>query len=278
MKFFTKKAVFRTIAYSTFSIVVLVLAVVYIWSTIILNKTYPVPLNAVNIPRDSASIIEGKRLVQIEHCSDCHGTRLSGGNIESFTAPNLTRIIPTYSDAELERLLKYGVRKNGRSVYVMPIYMFHQLQDESFVKIIAYLRTLQVLPSTPGIPDENSFNFRRRLEIISGKIYPEMISPDIPRPYIYHDTTAVATGQYLAMTVCTSCHGADLKGITGFSTNLIIASAYPKDAFFKLLRTGVALGDRELVLMTKISRNNLHYLNDKEINDIYAYLKTKPTQ
>lgn len=253
------------------------LATVYIWSAVILNRRYNVPLTTVQIPGDSASVTEGKRLVGIEHCSDCHGARLSGGNIESFTAPNLTRVIPTYSDAELQRLLKYGVRKDGRSVYAMPIYMFHQLQDESYTKIIAYLRTLKPLPSTPGIPAENSYGFSRRLKVISGNIYPEIIAPEVPRPYIHHDTSAVALGQYLVMTACTSCHGADLKGFEGFSPDLIIASAYSEKDFFRLIRTGVALGDRELGLMTKITRNNLRYFNDREINAIYAYLRTKPT-
>lgn len=258
--------------------IALVVNTVYVWSTAILNRKYDVPLTSVNIPHDSASIHEGERLVRIEHCSDCHGARFTGGTIENFTAPNLTRVLPSYSDAELERLLKYGVRKDGRSVYAMPIYMYHQLQDESYTKIIAYLRTLKTLPSTPGIPDENSYSFPRRLKIINGDINPEIVKPDVPRQYIPEDTTCLSEGRYLAMTLCTSCHGADLKGFDGFSPNLIIASSYPEKDFFRLLRTGIALGDRELGLMSKITRNNLRYLNDDEINAIYAYLKTRPTR
>lgn len=273
-----KKNYIKRIGFYIAILIVLVLATVYIWSTLILDKTYDVPLSEVHIPNDSASLIEGKRLTQIEHYSDCHGARLSGGVIGKFIAPNLTEIVPTYSDPELKRLLEYGVKKDGHSVYEMPIFMYHQLQDESFAKIIAYLRTIQPLPSTPGIPAKNTYAFLRRLKLIKGRITPEMVKPDVPRPYLHYDTTQVAFGKYLAMTTCTSCHGENLKGIKGFSTDLVIAAAYPKEDFFKLLRTGVALGDRKLGLMTKIATNNLQYLNDNEINSIYAYLKTKPTQ
>lgn len=258
-------------------LIVTAIATVYIWSTLLLGKTYSIPLETVQVPHDSASIMEGHRLIRIEHCSDCHSTHLTGGRIENFTAPNLTQAIPTYSDPELLRLLKYGVRKDGRSVYAMPIYMFHQLKDESYIRMIAYLRTLETLPSTPGIPADNSYSFRRRLKIINGDIYPEIVKPDVPRQYIPKDTTQLSEGRYLAMTLCTSCHGPDLKGFEGFSPNLVIASAYPEKDFFRLIRTGIALGDRELGLMTQITRNNLHYMNDKEINAIYTYLKTKPT-
>lgn len=273
-----KKNYIKQIGFCIALLSVIFISAVYIWSTLILDKTYDIPLSEIQIPNDSASLIEGKRLMQIEHCSDCHGARLSGGVIEKFVAPNLTEIVPTYSNPELKRLLEYGVKKNGRSVFVMPIFMYHQLQDESFAKIIAYLRTIQPLPSTPGIPAKTTYGFLRRLKLINGKITPEMVKPDVPRPYLRYDTSKVAFGKYLAMTSCISCHGEDLKGIKGFSTNLIVAASYPKEDFFKLLRTGVALGDRKLGLMTKIANNNLKYLNDNEINSIYAYLKTKPTQ
>jgi mono/diheme cytochrome c family protein len=273
-----KKNYIKRISFYIAILVVLVFATVYIWSTLILDKTYDIPLSEVHIPHDSASLIEGKRLIRIEHCSDCHGARLSGGVIGKFIAPNLTEIIPTYSNGELERLLKYGVKKDGQSVYEMPIFMYHQLQDESFAEIIAYLRTIHPLPSTPGIPAKNTYGFLRRLKLIAGSITPGMIKPDVPRPYLHYDTSQVAFGKYLAMTSCTSCHGENLKGIKGFSTDLAIVSAYNKENFFRLLRTGVALGDRKLGLMTKIATNNLKYLNDNEINSIYAYLKTKPTQ
>jgi mono/diheme cytochrome c family protein len=260
------------------------LATIYIWSTVILNKTYNIPLAAVHIPKDSASIIEGARLVHIAHCGGCHGDNLTGKVFEdvkplaTLVAPNLTRVIPTYSNEEIKRLLRYGVKKNGHSLYIMPAFMYHELKEESVSKIIAYLRTLKPVQN-PGLPNESSFKFLGRLLLIRGKITPiaDMIAPNTEGKYVHCDTTQVSFGQYLAMSTCTACHGIDLKGVEGLGPNLIIAAAYKKEDFFKLIRTGVALGDRKLSLMSEVTKNYLCHLNDKEINSIYAYLKTKPT-
>ncbi len=271
------------------AIMILILAalsVIYIWSNAIIDKTYDVALTQVVVPEDSASVREGARLLHIEHCSDCHGARLTGQifpdaePLATLVAPNLTQIIPTYSNAEIERLLRDGVKKDGRSIFVMPSYMFRQLKEESILKIIAYLRTIQPLPTTPGLPRKSTFHFSWRLKLIEGKIQStaSMINPNSPRLYIPKDTMQISFGRYLAMTACTACHGPNLKGEEGFSPNLIIASAYSEKDFFRLIRTGTALGDRkDIGLMSRVAKNNLSYLNDKEISSIYAYLKTRPT-
>ncbi|HET7117163.1 MAG TPA: c-type cytochrome [Hanamia sp.] len=281
-----KRNYIKRIALTVISLIALAIAAIYIWSTAILDKTYHVPLTEVHIPTDSASIIEGARLTQIEHCSDCHGDHLTGAvfakrdHVAEFVAPDITKIIPTYSNEELERLLRYGVEKNGHSVYIMPADMYHQLKEESLVKIIAYLRTLHPLPPTQGIPLRTSYDFLGRLKLIEDKIRPiaSLIKPNSPRLYIPHDTTQASFGKYLVMTTCTVCHGKDLKGEEGVTPDLIIAAAYKKEEFFKLIRTGVALGDRKNIgMMSYVAKNYLSYLSDKEINSIYAYLKTKPT-
>jgi len=282
----TKKTFIKRIILSIVLLIVLALAVVYIWSTAILNKTYAAPLTEVHIPTDTASLREGERLAHIAHCGDCHGAQFTGNIVEKidhiaeFIAPDISQIIPTYSNEELERLLRYGVEKNGHSVYIMPAGMYHQLKEESLVKIIAYLRTVPPLPPTQGIPPRTTYDFLGRLKLIKGEITPiaSLIKPNSPRLYIPHDTTQLSFGKYLVMTTCTECHGRDLKGEEGFTPDLIIASAYKKEAFFKLIRTGVALGDRkDIGLMSHVAKNYLCYLNDKEINCIYAYLQTKPT-
>jgi len=68
-----------------------------------------------------------------------------------------------------------------------------------------------------------------------------------------------------------------LKGEEHLGPDLIIAASYSKEDFFKLIRTGVALGNRKLGLMSEVTKNYLSYMNDKEIESIYEYLQTKPT-
>jgi cytochrome c553 len=281
----TKKTIIKRITYSVISLVVLVLAIVYVWSILIVNKSFNVPLSGVTIPNDTASINEGHRLVQIAHCGDCHGEHFTGNvflkinHMGEIVAPNLTKVIPTYSNAELERVIRHGVKKNGHSVYIMPSYMYYQLKEESIVKIIAFLRTLRPEPDTLNGAKTN-FEFLGRIALIQKKIVPiaDLIDHHSPRKYIHYDTTEVAFGKYLAMTTCTSCHGVDLKGVVGLGPNLVIAASYKREDFCKLLHTGIALGGRNLDLMSHVARNNLCHLNENEMNCIYAYLKTKPTQ
>lgn len=284
----TIKKIIKTTAITLVSLIVVALGTLYLWSTIVLNKTYDIPLTEVHIPNDSVSIVEGARLAHIAHCGDCHGEHLTGAvfpdippKIATLVAPNLTNVIPTYSNAEIERLLRYGVKKNGHSIYVMPAFMYHELKEESVCKIIAYLRTLKPESNSPGLPSQSSFTLLGRLLLIQGKVTPiaSMIKPNTEGEYVHCDTTGVSFGRYLAMSTCTACHGPDLKGFEGFSPNLIIAASYKKEEFFKLIRTGVALGDRKNIgLMSNVTKNYLSYLNDHEIDCIYAYLQTKPTQ
>ena len=290
----TKRKIIKTTVITFFSIIVFALGIIYVWSTILLNKTYNIPLAEVDISKDSASVVEGERLLHIAHCGDCHGKHLTGQifkdidpNIATLVAPNLTQVIPTYSNEEIERLLRYGVKKNGHSIYIMPAFMYHELKEESIHKIIAYLRSVKPLPNTSGLPGKSSFSFKGRLSLIQdafstgGDFSPiaGMIKPNTEGKYVHYDTTRVSFGKYLAMSTCTACHGPDLKGFEGFSPNLIIAATYKREDFFKLIKTGVALGDRkDIGLMSQVTKNYLSYLNDDEINCIYDYLQTKPTQ
>jgi hypothetical protein len=53
-----------------------------------------------------------------------------------------------------------------------------------------------------------------------------------------------------------------------------VVAAYSPEAFTKLLRTGIAVGERTVGEMTTQSKNNLSHLTDAEIGSLYAYLRT----
>ena len=284
----TKRKIIKTTALTLVGLIVLILGVIYAWSTTFLNKRYSIPLSEIKLPSDTASIAEGGRLVHIAHCGDCHNEHLTGGvfdnipkNVATLVAPNLTQVVPTYSNAEIVRLLRYGVKKNGHSVLVMPAFMYHELKEESIGKIIAYLRTLPKQPTTPNVPSSSSYTFLGRLLVVLGKVdrVADLIAPNTEGKYVHCDTTGVSFGRYLAMSTCTACHGIDFKGEDGFSPDLVIAASYGKSDFFKLIRTGVALGDRKNIgLMSDVTKKYLSHLNDHEIESIYAFLQTRPTQ
>jgi mono/diheme cytochrome c family protein len=268
-------------------LIALAITIVYILSSLIMSKTYNVPLSVIHIPDDTISVREGERLVRIEHCGDCHGLNFTGrvyrkiDYVAQLAGPNITTIIPGYSNEELERLIRHGVKKNGKSVYAMPSAMYYQLKDESIEKIIAYLRTLKPVLSSPEATALTYYPLGR-LQIIQGKIKPvaATINHNAPRQFANYDTSQTAFGKYLVMTACSNCHGKDLKGNALRNIpNLIIVSAYNKDQFRHLLKTGEGgLNKKELGLMSEMGKNYLCYLNDKEINAIYVFLKTLPSQ
>jgi mono/diheme cytochrome c family protein len=266
------------------ALITLALTIVYIWSALLLKKRYDVPLTKLYIPADAASIREGERLIRIEHCGDCHGEQLTGSvfdkikNTAQLVGPNLTAINSTYTSEELERVIRHGIKKNGTSVFFMPSNMYYELKDEAVAKMIAYLRTLESIPSPPGVPASIIYYPLGRLQLIEGKFPPRasIINHTAPRQYVNHDTSQIAFGRYLTMTACNNCHGKDLKG-SGKRPNLVIAAAYKKEQFYHLIKTGEGgLGRKNLGQMSKLAKNHFSYLNDAEIDAIYTFLKTLP--
>jgi mono/diheme cytochrome c family protein len=106
------------------------------------------------------AIEEGARLATIYGCHGCHGPGLEGGVMfdqrfmARVVAPNLTRLSAGYSDLDFVRVLRHGVRPDGRSaIPAMPSPSYAYLTDEDLAQIIAYVRSVLAsgegeLPST----------------------------------------------------------------------------------------------------------------------------------
>jgi mono/diheme cytochrome c family protein len=245
------------------------------------RTVYDVPLNVIAVPADSAAIAEGRRLALIRGCYDgCHGKGADGGvffdqpMLARLVAPNLTRIVAEQSDTELERVIRQGVRPNGRSTIGMPSAMYYHLTDEDLGAIIAFLRSL---PPTDGPATVISLGPLARLGVVLGQYEPQvrMIDRSVPRARAHQLDDTVAHGRYLALTSCTECHGGDLRGSRdGGTPTLAIAAAYSPDAFARLMRTGIALGDRELTLMASVARGRFSHFTEGELTALHAYLKT----
>jgi cytochrome c553 len=78
--------------------------------------------------------------------------------------------------------------------------------------------------------------------------------------------------------VCAQCHGTNLSGTPKDlvpAPDLLIVGAYDRDAFHALMRTGKAVGGREVGAMSKIARGNLSSLTDDEIDATYNYLAAR---
>jgi cytochrome c553 len=83
-------------------------------------------------------------------------------------------------------------------------------------------------------------------------------------------------GQYLALTVCTECHGMALTGACdGTAPNLAIVAAYSKPAFEKLMATGVPAGSQTLGLMGEVARERFSHFTKDEVDALYNYLSAR---
>ena len=257
--------------------------VLYILSERILHRTYERPAVSLSIPSDPASIVEGRRLATIRGCFNaCHGKNAEGKVmfdqpiIARIVAPNLTAAVRKFSDAQLAVIIRNGLRPDGSSLLVMPSETFVGLTDEDLGRIVAFLKSL---PEASGPSGSISLGPIGRLGLVKGqfKMAAQLIAETTPPPEATSEEAK--QGRYLARTVCTGCHGTALRGDSNpdfTSPDLRIVAAYSPDAFAQLMRTGVALGGRDVRVMSTTARDNLLHLNDAEIAALYSYLHSLP--
>lgn len=256
----------------------------YLWldhrAAAVLGQRFDVPLAEIPIPSDSASLAEGERQAWMYGCHSCHDASLRGKVMIDdprsmrVVAPNVPASIAAYSDAELARLLRHGVRRDGTGVLVMPVRPFYDLGDADVARIIAHLRTVPVVPA-PLPPSE--LHLLARVAVLNGQLAPEAASIDhgAPRLGTQPDTTPAWRGEYLARTMCGECHGATLLGQLE-APPLLRAMGYSPAQFVSLMLDGRSRDGRDLKTMGPTARERFVRLRRDEIGAIYDYLKTMP--
>jgi mono/diheme cytochrome c family protein len=205
-------------------LLVLAAATLYAVSSYKLGKRHDVSPQGLALLPDSSAIAYGARLATILGCHGCHGADLEGRIMfnQRFTArvvaPNLTEVRGVHSDLDFVRMLRHGVRPNGRSaIPAMPSPSYTYLTDEDLAAIIAYVRSV---PST----GERDFPSTRmgllvRLALVTGALNMPADVIDHSRPPTTVDREDLeGFGRYLSLAICTECHGNDLRGSGGFLT------------------------------------------------------------
>lgn len=270
------KRILKWTAFVLASIVVVALLAIYGVSEYRLRQKFDIAATPISIPSDSASLARGQHVYKTRGCEGCHGPGAAGQVLadEPFlarlVAPNVPAAIRGYSDADLARLLRHGVRPNGRGVAVMPSAMLYHLDDGDLSALIAYLRTLPVSESTPPLP-ATSMRLLARLGLTIGqyKLEPLNVVHDAARAPNGPDVAA--QGLYLAMTACTECHGQRLEGRDG-SPGLSIVAGYSASEFARLMREGVPKDGREMPMMGPTARNRFANFTADEVAALYGYL------
>jgi cytochrome c553 len=232
-----------------------------------------------SLPTDPAEVAEGKRLAQVTGCVHCHGEALTGAEpveipgLARFVAPNLTRILPAYSDAELVGLLRRGVKRDGTSAWFMPSQMFSHLHDEDLARIIAWARTM---PARDGITEHRQIHLLGQLVVVLGKF--KSAAEQIEELQAAGPGVDTSTrGAYLVMNLCSECHAQNLEGEPlAKAPSLAVTKGYSAEDFARLMSTGVGVGDRTFELMTPTAKARFSHLTAEEVGAMYAFLRERP--
>jgi cytochrome c553 len=247
-----------------------------------LDRQYTLADKAVLvIPTEAVEIAEGKRIAQLAGCMHCHGDDLSGTVVDDIpklvrlVAPNISTLLPDYSDAQLATVLRKGVKPDGKSVLFMPSEMYRHLRDEDLARVIAFLRTKPAVPG--GITEKTQLRPIGRLIIATGDFKPAARAiEELPAAASSFDANdPLSRGRYLTMNYCSECHGQALEGVAPINAPaLAVAKGYSLEQFTRLMHEGVGTADRQFKLMSPTSRARFTQLKPEEIAALHAFLQS----
>ncbi len=217
----------RRLGYGSGTVVVLVAAFagfVYASSASKASRTYDIATTEVPVSLDSATIARGKHLTfAIAMCVECHSEDLGGRTMLDdpllgvVIAANITTgqggVLAAYGDAELARVIRHGVKRDGRSVIIMPSEDYQFMSDADVGAIISYLRSQPAVDRTPGTtvlrPIGRALVATNQLPLYAAEKVDHTRRP----PATIDPDTSVAYGEYVANAGgCTGCHGPGLSG------------------------------------------------------------------
>jgi hypothetical protein len=186
-----------------------------------LDKVYEVKPLAFEPSSDPLVLARGKHLSEsVFACtfSDCHGGDLGGGKpltmgpLGTITGPNVSMggLGAAYTPGELGRLIRHGIKKDGRSVRFMPSHDVAWLPDSDIIAIVSYIRTLPSVSRPIGVVEIKTL----------GKVLDRLdkIPFDIARRIDHQNAgrggAPAPTAAYGALLgkSCMGCHGSNLSG------------------------------------------------------------------
>jgi mono/diheme cytochrome c family protein len=258
---------------------------VYVSTEQMFDRRFPVVGAAIPSLAGPGAVERGKYLADRTGCTDCHKADLRGSLFADdgwlhgrYYASNLTRKAQIYSDEDLARIVRLGVRPDGRGVFAMPSFAFTHLTDGEMADIIAFARSMP----TGGVEQPGHYvGPLDRWDLWTGNGVRTAVSyvdeERLKEPVDAGPQHAAA--RHLTSIICRECHVGDLKG-DGWGSgapDLAVVAVYGLPEFTALLRTGIGADGKEHGLMSEVARGRLHHLSDQEIAGIHAYLVARAT-
>lgn len=299
----------RTVLAVTGIAAALVLAVVgaATYASHVVAKRWDVPAPPIGRATDAALVARGERLFR-SACFECHADRdgiVSGRRMAdvpaflgTFHSSNLTAHpeagVGGWSDAELARAIRFGIRPDGRGILVMSAYA--GISDEDLSAIIGYMRS-----GDPMFTPVAATRPAPEVTLVGKLILAAVVGFD-PAAKAAHVTApppgpSAEYGRYLAEHVvdCWGCHTAGfspskLHGedayaggfelLTPDGRSILTSNITPdeetgigrwsRDEFVRAVREGVRPDGRPV----RLPMPRYAALSDDELTAIWAHLRT----
>jgi mono/diheme cytochrome c family protein len=257
------------------------------------SKVYDVPLKPIALGSDAATLERGKHLAEsLGECTTCHGDNFAGGRVENMgplgqvVFPNVGpgARLKLYSDAELARLIRHGIKRDGTTVRLMPSNNNTWWPDEDVAALIAWLRARPAVQGDPGVFevtamakvldrfDSIPIDVARRIDHRAPRNAPK---PNADAHY----------GSFVG-TSCRGCHGVTLAGgpIPGAPPDIAVPLNLTKhesglggwtyDDFKALVQTGKRKNGKKLDPFMPV--DSLRAMNEVELEALWLYLQSVP--
>jgi mono/diheme cytochrome c family protein len=239
---------------------------------------------------DPQALLRGKYLYESRGCTHCHGVDGAGrlfvdnGSLR-LAGPNISPagVAAAYKPEDWVRILRHGVKPNGRPAMIMPSEDYNRFTDSDLASLVAYTRSLAPVQGMTAVL-ELPLPVRILYAFGAIKDAAEKIDHSLAPAQPVPEAVDAKHGAYVA-NMCIGCHGERLSGgkIPGgppdwpAAANLTPGEGSSmtryKDsaAFIAMLRSGKRPDGTPIKVMPFES---LAKLNDVDSQALYEYLKT----
>jgi len=186
------------------------------------KRARTVELPALSSPAlvDSAAARErGQYLFASRGCADCHGAdgagRMfvddpSGLRVKGPAIHSGSSIVAGYSAADWDRIVRHGVKRDGRPALIMPSEDYNRFTDDDLAAVVAYTRSLKAAGGGAAI-----IELPLPVRALYGAGYMKdaaaKLDHALPNQQPVAEGVTVEHGRYVANT-CKGCHGPQLVG------------------------------------------------------------------
>lgn len=244
------------------------------------------------------AVERGRHLVEARYgCADCHGPDFGGGvmvddaAIGTILGPNLTYgdggLAEPYTPEDWDRIVRHGVKRDGRPS-MMPSQDYLRMSDEELSDIVAYIRSL---PPVDSSPRSIRLGLVGTILVATGKLpLPADLIADHGRAHRMRPPDArpdAEFGEHLAG-VCMGCHGESLQGgpvpggdpawppATNLTPHADGLRYWTYEEFASLLREGRRRdGSRIGEPMSSVSAYG-RAMSETELRALWTYLRSIP--